>query len=269
VTPTSALAVTTAALCGLAALLATAGPRVAPAQGRGSGLVWRGRPALGPVSGAVVAAALLLALGAPVLLLPTVAIVVWTSGRVVSRARRDRAAACRRDQVLEACEDLLGELHAGRPPQAALIKAGEVWPELAPVAGAARLGGDVPAALRAVAEEPGAGAMGRIAGAWQLCATTGSGLADAIEQVLLTVRMEHEVAGAVRAELASARATARLLAVLPVLVLVMAEGIGADPWSFLLSTTPGLVCLGLGTALAAGGIAWLDRIADDVQGERR
>ena len=246
-------------------------------------VLWRPRPVLvrrramtsfawgsvtGLGAGSVVAAIALLA-GVQLLLLPTAALVTWAVAAAVVRARRDRQAVRRRGRVVDACEAMLGELEAGMPPSRALGAAATVWPELTPVAGAAQLGADVPHAMRTVAALPGAGALVRLAGAWQLCASTGSGLVAALDQVLATVRAEHEVVLAVRAELAAARATARLLAVLPLVVLVMAQGIGADPWDFLLATLPGQLCLGAGTVLAVSGVSWLDRIAADAQGEAR
>jgi tight adherence protein B len=101
----------------------------------------------------------------------------------------------------------------------------------------------------------------RLAAAWEICLGTGAGLAFAVEQVLATARAEEATDRLVRAELASARATARLVAVLPLVVLVAAQGIGADPWGFLLSTTTGVVCLAGGVALALVGLGWIDRIA--------
>ena len=256
---------------GLLATVAAGAALSAP----GPGPTWRwprGRAPVGGrrrVRGSPVVAGLVtafgVAAGVPVLLLPTAVLVAWASTTLVLRARRDSEAVTRRALVVDACEAMLGELQAGQPPSRALDRAMSTWPGLAPVARAARLDGDVPAALRTVSLLPGASALQRLAGAWQLCAATGSGLASAVEQVLATVRVEHEVVLAVRSELASARATARLLAVLPLLVLVMAHGIGADPWRFLLATVPGQMCLGLGGGLAVAGVMWLERIADDVQ----
>jgi tight adherence protein B len=101
----------------------------------------------------------------------------------------------------------------------------------------------------------------RLAGAWEISASTGGGLVVAVEQVLATARAEEATARLVRAELASARATARLVTALPVVVLVAAQGAGARPWHFLLDTGAGVGCLGAGAALSFVGLAWIDRIA--------
>jgi tight adherence protein B len=269
------LTVATAGLAVVAVWLVSAGrPRPVAAfrqqsQGppRGAFGVERWRTAPVAVAVGVVGGAALI--DVPVLLLPTIALLGWAASVLVARARRDAQAVTRRERVVEACEAMLGELVAGRPPVQALDRAAGVWDELASTAGAAHLGVDVPTALRPLARLPGARAVDRLAGVWQLCGSSGSGLATALEQVLGSVRAEHEVALAVRSELSSARATARLLAVLPVLVLVMAQGIGADPWRFLLATVPGQLCLGTGVALGVAGVMWLERIADEAQGERR
>ena len=68
----------------------------------------------------------------------------------------------------------------------------------------------------------------------------------------------------VRSELSSARATARLVALLPLGTLVMSAGIGGSPWSFLTGHPVGLGCLAAGTALVFAGLAWIDRIAASV-----
>ena len=68
----------------------------------------------------------------------------------------------------------------------------------------------------------------------------------------------------VRAELASAQATARLVAAPAVATLAMSSGIGADPWGFLLHHPAGVACLGAGVALVLAGLWWIDRIAAGV-----
>jgi tight adherence protein B len=196
----------------------------------------------------------------PVLVLVAAAAVVGVL-RLVAAARRATAAAHRRQLVVDYCEALLGELLAGQPAARALERSGVVWPETEPVVAAARLGADVPTAFRRLAEAPGAEGLRRLAGAWQLSAATGSGLALAVEQVLETARVRQATDRLVQAELASARATARLVTVLPVVVLVAAQGVGARPWAFLFSTGAGVGCLAAGVALALLGLWWIDRIA--------
>ncbi len=180
---------------------------------------------------------------------------------LVTAARRSRLAAVRRQQVVDFCESVVGELQAGQPPVVALERSASGWPETGPVAAAAALGADVPTALRRVAELPGAEQLVRLAAAWQIAHTTGSGLAFATSRVLETARAEQATSRRIESELASARATARLVSVLPVVVLVAAQGIGARPWTFLFSTTPGSLCLAGGVALSGLGLAWIDRIA--------
>jgi tight adherence protein B len=181
--------------------------------------------------------------------------------RLLQRAASARAAATRRQSVIDLCEALVGELQAGQPLVRAVERAAVVWPESEGVAASAALGADVPEALRRLAQLPGAAGLGRLAAAWDICAATGGGLAFAAEQVLHTARAEVASDRRVEAELASARATARLVAMLPVVVLVAADGIGARPWQFLLSTGVGVTCLGVGVVLGLSGLWWIERIA--------
>lgn len=177
------------------------------------------------------------------------------------RAVRERAAHRRRLLVVDYCESLVGELRAGQPVVRAVERSVQVWPEAEPVAAAARLDASVPAALRRLATLPGAAAVRRLAAAWDISAGTGSGLVLAVEQVLETARADDAVARRVRAELASARATARLVTALPVVVLVAAQGVGSRPWHFLLDTAVGVGCLAAGACLSLLGLGWIDRIA--------
>lgn len=190
-------------------------------------------------------------------------------GLLLRQSRRARSAERRSELVVEAGETLVGELLAGQPLVFALRRSVAVWPELEPVAAASALGADVPAAMRRLGRRPGAEAMAEVAGAWQLGHGSGAGLTRSLEQVLVTTRARQETRRRVRAELASARATARLVAVLPVLSLVAAQSIGADPWRFLLGTPPGIACLAGGLLLGFAGLWWIERIAVTVLRETR
>lgn len=183
------------------------------------------------------------------------------------RSRRHRAeAAARSAAVLAVCEGLASDLRSGQPPLAALQSAAREWPEFRVVADAGRLGSDVPAALRRLALLPGAGGLGTVAAAWVIAHRSGAGLADAVGLAARTIRDERATARVVETEMAAARSTARLLAVLPVGVLLIGRGTGGDPFGFLLGTPAGLVCLSGGSALTWAGLVWLERIARSVQG---
>lgn len=182
--------------------------------------------------------------------------------RVSSWWRRGRRAADT-TAVLEVCDLLAAELTVGRPPGDALRTAGRLWPPLTPVVEAYRLGADVPTALRALARDrPGAADLHLVAGAWQVAHHSGHGLAAALARTSRSIRARRRTRRLVDSELASARATARLVALLPLAVLLVGSGAGSDPWSFLLTTPIGLAFLACGLALIGCGLWWIERLAD-------
>ena len=191
-------------------------------------------------------------------------LVVVAVGRLLRRRRDARAADRTADQVLGLCDAMASDLAAGQPPLVSLDRAALEWPDFAPVAVAGQMGADVPSLLRELAHRPGARQLRTLAATWQVAHESGSGLAAAIGQAAEAIRADRRTARLVAAELAAAHATARMLAVLPVGVLLLGAGIGGDPVGFLTDSTAGLVCLGVGLGLSYGGLLWLERIADRV-----
>ncbi len=180
------------------------------------------------------------------------------------RAGERRAAALQSQAVLELCEEIAGELEVGSSPALALDRAARRWPFIAPAASSQRLGAPVPEALRVLARRPGCGDLMLVAAAWQVSERTGAALARALTAVAAALREDHKVRRVVASELASARATARLMAVLPVLTLAVGSGAG-DPVGFLLGTPVGLGCAAAGLLLAIAGVAWIEAIAASLE----
>lgn len=195
-------------------------------------------------------------------LVPVVALGLLGARLVWRRLAARRAREATSLAVLESCELLAAELAAGRPPGAALDLAARQWPPLRPVAEAFALGSHVPTALRGVARAPGADGLRLVAAAWEVAEGSGQRLARTVDRVARGIASRRRTRRVVESELASARATARLVAVLPVGALAMGSGAGGDPWAFLLATPVGLGCLVGGVVLVAGGLLWIEVLAD-------
>ncbi len=264
---TPAATALSAALAMAAALLVIPGP-VRAAQTRAGrevcsqGAAWR-RPWLPPAL-AVAVVAVGIQDGTRLALLLIGAVSTLGVLRLVHRQRERRDAEARSGKVLESCEILVAELRAGQPPAAALGLATVDWPELEPVATASRLGADVADAFTALSRSPGAGSLVIVSAAWRVAHRSGAGLADALAAVARLLRRQQQTRRVVTSELASARSTARMIAILPLVVLGFGSGVGGNPWHFLLDTPAGLVLLGCGLLLAFAGLEWIERIAEGV-----
>ncbi|GAC1442950.1 MAG: hypothetical protein NVSMB55_15060 [Mycobacteriales bacterium] len=184
--------------------------------------------------------------------------------RVVAAHRRRAATALERAGALDALSLLGAELRSGRPAADALAAAAGLGRDrtgaaLRAAAGAARLGGDVGGALlgggSAVPE-----VLRGLAVCWQVCSTTGSGLAAGVERLEEGLRAAEAQRRDVESELAGPRATAGVLAVLPVAGLLLAAALGGHPLRILLHTPIGLACLACGLLLDGAGALWTSRL---------
>jgi tight adherence protein B len=189
--------------------------------------------------------------------------------RRAARIERERAAATA--GLAEALASFAAEVRAGAPPATAAAAAGtDAHPAaaraMALVGATAHLGGDVPAALRAArGREPAmAEHLDRLAGAWALAEQHGIALAGPARAVAEDLRARARAAGGLRARLAGPRATAAVLAGLPVLGVLLGEGIGARPVAVLTGGVVGQVLLVVGVGLVCAGLAWTERIVAGV-----
>ncbi len=188
------------------------------------------------------------------------------AGTAAALLRRSRARARVRAvgaEVVEGCEALAAGLRAGLAPERVLARVGADLSLFLPAAGTARLGGDVAEACRVSASStPGAQRLRLLAAAWEVAGRTGAGLAGAVSRIAERVRADEARCRQVEAAVAGARATARLFAVLPVLGIVLGQGMDADPLAVMTSTPAGAWCLLIGTTLACLGLLWVERLAD-------
>jgi tight adherence protein B len=170
-------------------------------------------------------------------------------------------------ELVDALGLLVADLRVGAHPASAAAAAassgdGAVYRILESVAAGARLGARVPVLLlQHAAEEPGiADGLARLASAWELAERHGMGLAELVDAVRADLDARLRIGGELRAQLAGPRATAAVLAGLPMLGVVLGEGVGADPLRVLVDTGVGQMLLVVGTALVCAGTAWSDRI---------
>lgn len=196
----------------------------------------------------------------------TAAVPARLPGRPGRRLARERT----REAVVELHRVFAAELRAGRPPSDALAAASaelehqeglaSLTAELAEVTALARAGHDPASALRRAARIPGGGGLGYLAACWKVSAQTGSGLAEVAER--LADGLAHDLAHRrdVSAQLAGPRATAVLLALLPLVGLAMGAALARQPLEFLFTTPLGIACLCTGLALEALGLLWTRRM---------
>lgn len=191
----------------------------------------------------------------------TVVGVAWFAARQLRAERVRRRARAQRDAVAEALGLLAAELRAGILPQRVLSGLAPDFPFLAAASRAAELGGDVSSALRRQAEAPGHELLSTVASAWMVAERAGAPLARTLDRLESSTREDREIEREVQSGISPARATGRLMAVLPVVGLTMGSGMGGDPIAVLTGTVPGALCLAAGSACACAGVAWVNHIA--------
>lgn len=190
-------------------------------------------------------------------------------GTIAMRRRRTavrHARAAEAASLQSALDVLVGEMRVGAHPVAAFDVAarevdGAVADGLRAVAARARLGADVAAGLRGFADSSRLPEhWARLALFWRLAQTHGLSIATLMHAAHRDIVERERFAARVDAGMAGARATALVLAALPLLGIGLGQLIGADPLGFLLSGGAGGWLLAAGVTLACCGLLWSDRI---------
>lgn len=185
--------------------------------------------------------------------------------RLHRRARLRAEAAGFRAEVARVVRATAAELRAGTDPPRALQAAADgesgSWATVR-AAGA----GNLVTALHAASSTRGGESLAEVAAAWQLAEQAGAPLAAILERMAGSIQDEVDLEREVAVEAGPARATARLMAGLPVFGLGLGLLLGVNPVAVLLGTGLGVACLVPGLALAIGGLAWIERIVTSVDG---
>ncbi|WP_328408410.1 type II secretion system F family protein [Nocardia sp. NBC_00403] len=196
------------------------------------------------------------------------ALVTGTVGIRLRRARHDRLHNVECAYLLDAVEAVIGELRVGAHPSAAAAVAahesgGAAARAFAVSAARSRLGGSGADGLRhpdsVVAPE-----LAGIADAWRVAEHHGLALAELLSAARADLQGRIRFRGRTAAALAGARATAAVLACLPLLGLALGQLMGAAPLNILFASAAGAVLLPLGTGLACAGLLWTDAITRKV-----
>ncbi|MFD0361871.1 type II secretion system F family protein [Nocardia sp. GCM10030253] len=196
------------------------------------------------------------------------ALVLGTVGVRVRRARRDRLRNAECAHLLDAVEAVIGELRVGAHPSAAAAVAahesrGAAAHAFAVSAARSRLGGSGADGLRnpdsVVAVE-----LAAISDAWRVAEHHGLALAELLSAARTDLLGRIRFRGRTAAALAGARATAAVLAGLPLLGIALGQLMGAAPLNVLFASAAGTILLPLGAGLACAGLLWTDAITRKV-----
>jgi tight adherence protein B len=214
--------------------------------------VWTGSAALAGGRGAMLAVA--------------GSIVAATTLWLVRQRARRRSAQAAQVAVAHACEVLASHLRVGQVPTEALFVAAQDCPVLLPARQVQDVGGDVTRVWREQAGGAGHAGLLELARAWQVCTETGAPLAPTLEQVAAALSAEESLRAMVAGELASPRATSKVMAALPACGIGLGYLLGGDPIRWLLAGPLGWVCVVAGVLMACLGVLWIEMLARQASG---
>ncbi len=206
-----------------------------------------------PAVGLVVGLPLAAGAGPPLgLAAGVVAAAAWHLGRDAARQRDRRRAA---SALLTAVRVMEAELAAGSRPEAALRAAAVAAPRHA--AGLLALPALADGSALTRPPTPAATTdLPQLGSAWRLAVAAGAPLADVVGRVGDDLAARAQQQRTVSSALASARSSAALLALLPLLGICLGSSMDADPLGFLLAPGVGRWVLLVGVGLDATGLVW-------------
>jgi tight adherence protein B len=158
------------------------------------------------------------------------------------RARHAKGRAAAWSEALDALSALAADLRAGLAPASALAAHWRI--EAVPL-------------VRA-----------RVTVAWRVAEAAGAPVAELLDRLDVDLRGLHRVRLSAAAHAAGTRATAVLLAFMPLAGIGAGYAMGADPLRILLHTPAGTGCAIGAVLLQLAGLAWTDRLSRPPDGLR-
>ncbi len=186
---------------------------------------------------------------------------------IIKQGKRNRALRAATEALSNGLGGVVDELRAGAHPAAAAEGAAQDTPKpadevLKAAAATARLGGDVERTLKELRQPLLKTAVDQLAKAWHVSAKHGVALADVLDATRSDLDQRAAFARQVHARMAGPRASAAVLAGLPVFAILLGELSGARPLHTLIETTAGQLLLVLGALFLAAGLWWTKRITE-------
>jgi tight adherence protein B len=117
--------------------------------------------------------------------------------------------------------------------------------------------GDIATALEADAQRADLEVLADVALIYQVCARTGAPMTDSLMRLIKSVRDQQRRQRTLVQETASTKATAVVLAALPILGILMGLGLGRNPLTWFLHSALGALCLATGVGLEVLGWLWV------------
>ena len=190
-----------------------------------------------------------------------------TVARLITQHRRRRSALQARADVAQACAALASYLRVGQVPSAALSIAAADCQVRREGHQAGTLGGDVAEVWRQQSRRAGHSGLLELARAWQVSTGTGAPMSATLDQVAASLAADQALTRVIDSELATARATSKVMAALPACGVGIGYLLGGDPGRWLLAGPSGWACLVVGVLLACAGVLWIEALARQASGE--
>jgi tight adherence protein B len=119
----------------------------------------------------------------------------------------------------------------------------------------------VVAVWRQKARHAGHQGLLELARAWQVSVETGAPMSSTLDQVAASLSADQSLMGVVNSELATARASSKVMAALPLCGMGIGYLLGGDPARWLLAGPAGWACLLAGVLLGCAGVLWIEALA--------